>query len=86
MENKYVVDLRSIDKICNFVTQIDKLDSNVDVIYQQQKTDAKSIIGLIAMASIHIVDVVIHSSNNEELIKFKEICKNYEVKDYESNS
>ena len=81
ISKKYLVDLRDLETLNEFWMKINKLESHIDVVYQNQIADAKSVMGLIAIASVHIVEVVIHYISLHELIEFKNICEKYEVKE-----
>jgi len=80
MENEYTVYLNDISDLKNFVNEMAYyIKSDVDAVYENQTIDAKSIIGVMSLAS-HPIRMIIHSDDLSEVAYFKSICERYEVK------
>lgn len=80
MKKRFAVDLHDIDNTEGFVKEIsEKIRSDVDAIYERQVVDAKSLLGVVMIAS-RPIEVEIISDDEEEIKVFEEICKKYEVK------
>ena len=80
MKKRFTVDLHDVDNTESFVKEIsEKIRSDVDAIYGRQVVDAKSLLGVVMIAS-RPIEVEIISDDEEEIKVFEEICKKYEVK------
>ena len=79
MKKNFIVNLDSLTDLSNFVTELTtKISSDVDGIYQRQVVDAKSYLGLVSI-SIHPVNIVINTDDEDEIALFNEICKKYKT-------
>lgn len=80
MKDRYIINLNNIDDLQNFLHEITyHISSDVDAVFERQVLDAKSINGLLSI-SYHPITAIIHTVDENELAKFKEICERYEVK------
>lgn len=77
MKKEFIINLNKIDDLKNFVHEMTyRLTSDVDAIFERQVVDAKSIQGVLSLSS-HPITAKIHSDDENELEKFKEICERY---------
>lgn len=60
MEHKFIT-FQNTQQIIQFVNLVSKLDFDVDVKYGSRIVDAKSILGVISLASCKTVEVIFHS-------------------------
>lgn len=81
MKNSFKVKLNKIVSIKDFTNMTFGFESNIDVVSGRYVSDAKSIMGLFSLDLSNPVEVVIHSDNEEELKRFAEAIKPYEVKE-----
>ena len=81
MKNRFKVKLNKIVSIKDFTNMTFGFESNIDVVSGRYISDAKSIMGLFSLDLSNPVEVVIHSDNEEELKRFAEAIKPYEVKE-----
>lgn len=61
MEHKFIT-FQNTQQIIQFVNLVSKLDFDVDVKYGSRTVDAKSILGVIFLASFKTVEVIFHSA------------------------
>ena len=80
MERTYKLNLESINDAKDFVIAINKLNSEVDARYGVHVVDAKSMLGLLNVSHCKPLEMTIYSDGENEISKFAEICKKYEVK------
>ena len=81
MKNEYVLNLDSLTDLTHFVKTIsNKIPYDVDAMYNRQIVDAKSLLGLINLAT-HPVKVRINTDDEFYIDKFAEICKDYLVQE-----
>lgn len=79
VNTKFILDLDSISDLNKFVSEISsEISSDVNAIYERQVVDAKSFLGLVTI-STHPVTVVINSTDNDEIITFRNICEKYKI-------
>lgn len=79
MKKEYTLNFDSITDLTNFVKRIsNKIPYDVDAMYNRQIIDAKSLLGLINLAT-HPVKVRINTDDEFYINKFAEICKDYLV-------
>lgn len=81
MKRNFNVKLNKIVSIKDFIKMTSGFDSNIDVVSGKYIVDAKSIMGLFSLDLSNPVEVIIHSDDNEELKRFVEAIKPYEVKE-----
>ncbi len=74
------VSLNTIEKVKNFVKQVQNIDASVDLVSGRYVIDAKSIMGIFSLDLSKPIDIVIHSENEEDLEKFNVLVKNFPVK------
>ena len=81
VKKEFVVNLNEINDLKEFSNEIAyHIKSDVDAIYDRQVIDAKSILGLMSLAS-HPIKMLIHSDDLSEIAYFKSVCEKYEVKE-----
>lgn len=79
MKKNFIMNLDSLTDLSNFVTELTtKISSDVDGIYQRQVVDVKSYLGLVSI-SIHPVNIIINTDDEDEIALFNEICKKYKT-------
>lgn len=66
MEHTFIT-FQNTQQIVEFVNMVSKLDCDVDVKYGSRIVDAKSILGVISLASFKRVEVIFHSAVNDNL-------------------
>lgn len=82
MKRNFNVKLNKIVSIKDFIKMTSGFESNIDVVSGKYIVDAKSIMGLFSLDLSNPVEVIIHSDDNEEELKrFVEAIKPYEVKE-----
>ena len=80
IKKEFVIKLNAIEDLKTFVNEMTyHIKSDVDAIYDRQVIDAKSILGLMSLAS-HPIKMLIHSDDLSEIAYFKSVCERYEVK------
>ena len=62
------VHLNTIDKVKSFVKDIGQYDNDFDLVSGRYLIDAKSIMGIFTMDLSKPLQLVIHSSKNEDMI------------------
>ena len=60
MEHKFIT-FQNTQQIIQFVNMVNKLDFDVDAKYGSRVVDAKSILGVISLASYKTIEVIFHS-------------------------
>ena len=73
------ISLNSIDKVKNFVNDINRFDCDFDLVSGRYVIDAKSIMGLFSIDITRVLTVEIHSNDKDEIVRFNQIIKPYEV-------
>ena len=73
---KYIL-LNNVDKVEKFVNDIAIIDSRVDLIYEDNVYDAKSILMILSIDLCEKLKLVLHSDNEDEIKKFDEIVEEY---------
>ena len=73
---KYIL-LNNVDKVEKFVNDIAIIDSRVDLIYEDNVYDAKSILMILSIDLCEKLKLVLHSDNEDEIRKFNEIAEEY---------
>lgn len=75
MNNKHTITLKTIDNVKRFINEVTKFESNIDILSGRYICDAKSIMGIFSFDLTKPVDVLIHSDDENELMKFEEVMK-----------
>ena len=73
---KYIL-LNNVDKVEKFVNDIAIIDSRVDLIYEDNVYDAKSILMILSIDLCEKLKLILHSDNEDEIRKFNEIAEEY---------
>ena len=76
MVRNYVIDLRDLTSLNNFIIEANQFTEDINAIYGNHVVDAKSYIGL-ASISMHPVKVEIITNSQLITEKFYSICKPY---------
>lgn len=71
------VNLNSIERVKNFVNKITTIESDVDLIYGRYTLDAKSIMAIFSINLNNKLKIVIHSNDEEEIMRFNEIAEEF---------
>ena len=74
------VSLNTIEKVKDFVKQVQNIDASVDLVSGRYVIDANSIMGIFSLDLSKPIDIVIHSDNKEDVEKFNALVKNFPVK------
>ena len=77
MDMERYVDLKSIERVKNFVNKITTIESDVDLIYGRYTLDAKSIMAIFSINLNNKLKLVLHSDDEDEIRKFNEIAEEY---------
>ena len=77
MDIERYVDLKSIERVKNFVNKITTIESDVDLIYGRYTLDAKSIMAIFSINLNNKLKLVLHSDDEDEIRKFNEIAEEY---------
>ena len=78
--NRYTITLNTIEQVKRFVNDVSKFKSDIDIISGRYVGDAKSILSVFSFDITKTTDLVIHSDDEDELKRFEELIKKYEVK------
>ena len=73
---KYIL-LNNVDKVEKFINDIAIINSRVDLIYEDNVYDAKSILMILSIDLCEKLRLVLHSDNEDEIKKFDEIVEEY---------
>ena len=73
---KYIL-LNNVDKVEKFVNDIAIINSRVDLVYEDNIYDAKSILMILSINLCEKLKLVLHSDNEDEIRKFNEIAEEY---------
>ncbi len=71
------INLSSIDKVKNFVNDINRFDSDFDLVSGRYVIDAKSIMGIFSLDLSKPINLNIHDDN--EVDEVLEVLKKYEA-------
>lgn len=77
MEIERYILLNNVDKVEKFVNDIAIIDGRVDLIYEDNVYDAKSILMILSVDLCEKLKLVLHSDNEDEIKKFDEIVEEY---------
>lgn len=79
MNKEKVILINTIDRVKRFTQKVSVLDAEVDIVSGRYIVDAKSIMGIFSLDILKPLTVIIHSEDEEEISKFNEIMKEFEV-------
>ena len=74
--DKYIL-LNNVDKVEKFINDIAIINSRVDVVFEDNIYDAKSILMILSINLCEKLKLVLHSDNEDEIRKFNEIAEEY---------
>ena len=77
METERYVNLNSIERVKNFVNQIVKIESDIDLISGRYTLDSKSIMAIFSVNLNNKLKLILHSDDEDEIRKFNEIAEEY---------
>ena len=77
MEKERYVNLNSIERVKNFVNQIVKIESDIDLISGRYTLDSKSIMAIFSVNLNNKLKLILHSDDEDEIRKFNEIAEEY---------
>ena len=77
MEKERYVNLNSIERVKNFVTQIIKIESDIDLISGRYTLDSKSIMAIFSVNLNNKLKLVLHSDDEDEIKLFNEITEEF---------
>ena len=73
---KYIL-LNNVDKVEKFINDIAIINSRVDLVYEDNFYDAKSILMILSINLCEKLKLILHSDNEDEIRKFNEIAEEY---------
>ena len=76
-KTRITVKLDTIDKVNHFTGITMKFESSIDVIRDSYRVDGKSALGILTMDLRKLLDVEIHSCNEDEIKKFNEVMEEF---------
>lgn len=79
MNTRITIYLNDFVKAQNFLKDVEKFNSDVDMIRGRYIIDAKSTIGIFTFDLSKPIDVEIHSDDEEEIKRFNEVMKKYGI-------
>ena len=77
MEKERYVNLNSIERVKNFVNQIIKIESDIDLISGRYTLDSKSIMAIFSVNLNNKLKLVLHSDDEDEIKLFNEITEEF---------
>ena len=77
METERYVNLNSIERVKNFVNQIIKIESDIDLISGRYTLDSKSIMAIFSVNLNNKLKLVLHSDDEDEIKLFNEITEEF---------
>ena len=77
METEKYVNLNSIERVKNFVNQIIKIESDIDLISGRYTLDSKSIMAIFSVNLNNKLKLVLHSDDEDEIKLFNEITEEF---------
>ena len=79
MNTRITIYLNDFVKAQNFLKDVEKFNSDVDMIRGRYIIDAKSTIGIFTFDLSKPINVEIHSDDEEEIKRFNEVMKKYGI-------
>ena len=73
---KYIF-LNNVDKVEKFINDIAIINSRVDLVYEDNIYDAKSILMILSINLCEKLKLILHSDDVDEIRKFNEIAEEY---------
>ena len=67
------------DNLNEFIKITTSFESNIDIIKDRYVVDAKSLLGVLSLDFTQPTMVVIHSVNEDEIVRFYDAMKRFEV-------
>ena len=75
--NTVTVNLNGIEAVKRFNTVVSTFYSEIDIVKGRYVIDAKSIMGIFSLDLSKPIDVVIHSHNEDEIVRFYGVMKEF---------
>ena len=75
--NTVTVNLNGIEAVKRFNTVVSTFYSEIDIVKGRYVIDAKSIMGIFSLDLSKPIDVVIHSRNEDEIVRFYDVMKEF---------
>ena len=72
METILILNLNTLDKVKEFTNEVNKFNSDVDIIRDRYIIDGKSILGIYTIDLTKPVTVKINSNDKSEIVRFNE--------------
>ena len=69
--------LNNVDKVHKFINDIAIINSRVDLVFEGNIYDAKSILMILSIDLCEKLKLVLHSDDEDEIRKFNEIAEEY---------
>lgn len=77
MSTKMTIKLGGTEKACKFVTLTRGFESDIDIICGRYVFDAKSLMAILSLDLSKFVDVNLHSDDENEIKRFKEVLSEF---------
>lgn len=75
--NTVTINLNGIEAVKKFNTVVSTFYSEIDIVKGRYVIDAKSIMGIFSLDLSKPIDVVIHSHNEDEIVRFYDVMKEF---------
>ena len=75
--NTVTINLNGIEAVKKFNTVVSSFYSEIDIVKGRYVIDAKSIMGIFSLDLSKPIDVVIHSHNEDEIVRFYDVMKEF---------
>ena len=75
--SKVTINLNGIEDVKRFSTVVSEFYSDVDIVKGRYVIDAKSIMGIFSLDLSKPIDVIIHSYNEDEIVHFYEVMREF---------
>ena len=75
--NTVTINLNGIEAVKKFNAVVSTFYSEIDIVKGRYVIDAKSIMGIFSLDLSKPIDVVIHSHNEDEIVRFYDVMKEF---------
>ncbi len=75
--NTVTVNLNGIEAVKRFNTVVSTFYSEIDIVKGRYVIDAKSIMGIFSLDLSKPIDVIIHSHDEDEIVRFYDVMKEF---------
>ena len=75
--NTVTINLNGIEAVKKFNAVVSTFYSEIDIVKGRYVIDAKSIMGIFSLDLSKPIDVIIHSHNEDEIVRFYDVMKEF---------